>query len=462
MSDPHGSWTTDRKPPWVIAYFNAHGMMNPNIPDQFDLSDPVHQYPTLEIFSVPGNGYVQGFMSILKKESLPKERSNWHNLGVDMVLPTVLRSAAVESMESMKSRGAAVPVDVAQTVFVNAQEKMKQLYHLAGLYDELSGAGGFSRLARPYDNHFFQFFQNEDEVKRDRAITSADQRQVRQLPKRQSAHDEVHSNPEAYGWWIVSTNIGILKYLSLDAISDDAIQGYEINTDKSKEPFLPPEKIQSINMVSRRGTQPLGASYWINTIDRLDMTGIDNGEVEKARSLMAIGNLWRTRVSSLHEILQIFKVINLKGLQSGVGPLHLKILSTTCRIIDPDLRFRNPQIYHELVQHFPPPCPAPVKPQKLGWCQWFRERFLPKQISRYSAAQALAEDSENIAEEAAAGYALDYASARAVKDQAAVAAEGSTSKRSKPGGGTKRKRSKYTRKPRTRKRKYTQRRRYRR
>ena len=365
------NWTTDGKPPVCFVYYNVHGAIWPYI----DKGLPPPQKGTygidLQIFSTIGDKYIESYTGIIKKmEGHPE----FNGKGIDRCFLSMLRRVVTTKV-------AGTPEGDPDKTFNAVTEEAKKMYEAAGIHFD---SDDFKFVLNPDTPHYFQLFQNVEEVVRKKP------KGRKSLPLRAAAGDLVSSTLNDYGVWIFYTNIRLLKELSLEMISDKKLEAESINKDQEGYPvkrdnlFLPSELTNSINMVSRRNNKPIGAVYWIDAIQHIGpMNKEGGGEDAKTRAIVAIGNLWKTRVTTLHEVLSIFAPFNQKGVELGLKPLELKMLSTTCRVLRSGFSFpRTDQPLKEddmwSSQEFqgkspsPSPSPSPPPPQDSLWRRLYR------------------------------------------------------------------------------------------
>lgn len=362
------NWTTDGKPPVCLVYYNVHGAIWSDI----DKGLPPPQKGTygidLQIFSTIGNKYIESFTGIIKKM---KDHPEFNGKGIDRCFLSMLRRV---------SKNVAISSDGEPDVIFNAvTDEAKNMYQAADIHFD---SDDFKFVLNPDTPHYFQLYQNVEEVVRKKP------KGRKSMPLRAAAGDLVPSTLNDYGVWMFYTNVTLLKFLSLEMISDTKLQAESINKDQeghSVKPdnlFLPSELTNSINMVSRRNNKPIGAVYWISAIQNIGPMNKE-GEDAKTRAIVAIGNLWKTRVTTLHEILSIFAPFHQKGVELGLKPLELKMLSTTCRVLRSGFSFpRTDQPLEEDAmwssQEFQPkgpipsPSPSPPPTQDSLWRRLYR------------------------------------------------------------------------------------------
>jgi hypothetical protein len=289
---------------------------------------------------------------------------------------------------------------------------------------------------------------------------------MKELPLRAAAAgDKLSSTQNDYGVWVFFTNLRIFKdgNLSLQSFTDEALSIETVNRPRKDHTvnhdnlFLPSELTKSINMVSRANNKPIGAVNWIRAIESIGpMSEAD--EIAKIRAITAIGNLWKTRVTTLHEILDIFAPFHLKGEELRFSRLKLTMLSTTCRVLrrgfyfprtdkplEDDDRLDSQEFYHGRSSPSPP---RPSPPQESILMRLYH-RFVSKDPERLpdnihdAVSNAMADDDDD-----------DDARAEGTGRSRSPSASGGRSlsaPRSRKGrGGTRRKNSKRTRRRRLR------------
>jgi hypothetical protein len=308
----------------------------------------------LEIFSTIGDKNVESFTGIIKKM---KSHPEYNDKGIDRCLPSMLRRV---------SRAGGEPDKVFQAVTHDA----KDMYKAAGIY---ISPDDFTFVKNPDTPNYFQLYPNKEEVIRIKP------KGRRELPQRVAAGDKLSSTLNDYGVWIFYTNVVLLKSLSLEMITDETLKAEPVNKDRtgrvvpSDNLFLPSELTNSINMVSRANNKPIGAVNWISAIKDIGPIMNEAGEIAKIRAITAIGNLWKTRVTTLHEILGIFAPFHLKGLDLKFQALKVTMLSTTCRGLRSEFHFpRDDRVLRERAlwdsQEFyrgrSSPSPSPPPPQQ--------------------------------------------------------------------------------------------------
>jgi hypothetical protein len=355
-------WTTDGKPPVCHVYYNAHGAiwqddgLPPPQTGTYDID--------LGIFSTIGNKCIESVTGIIKDmEGHPE----FHGKGIDRCFLSMLRRVT--------RKVAGTPHGNPDEIFNAVTEEAKKMYAAAGIHFDKDE---FKFVSNPDTPHYFQLYQNKEEVFRTKPKGS----KSRQL--RAAAGDLVSSTLNDYGVWIFFTNLKIFENLSLQSFTEETLKLEPVNrmAVSHENLFLPSELTNSINMVSRKNNKPIGAVNWINAIQ--DIGPMDEkGEDAKTRAIVAIGNLWKTRVTTLHEILSIFAPFQQKGVELGFQNLKLKMLSTTCRVLRSGFSFPRTdeplkEAYLWNSQEFdrdnssPSPSPSPPPPQHSLLTRLFR------------------------------------------------------------------------------------------
>jgi len=301
------SWTTDGKDPIIVWHGNAHGATNNLNNQRQHKHERKHTPMVVDGFAIAGNENQCGFMDKVNplNGSLHPE---FKGKGIDYCIPELLTSIFLDCEEKKLDPN---------TCFDTAIHKVMNLYHDAGLYQHLNKNGGFKQMTDPTLYHYYQLFANPGE--NDRGETGR--------PMRAAAGDAKHSQSEIYGIWIVYTNIELLKHLSLTYIR--SLLGVR------EHPFLPPEELNRINMAGRKNRTPIGALYWMNAIRDLEkydsLTPGNEIKTSRIRALIALNNLWKTRLTNLHDILDIFTPFNIVGRNVGINPIRVRTIDVTCR-----------------------------------------------------------------------------------------------------------------------------------
>lgn len=298
--------------------------------------------------------------------------------GIDRCLPSMLRRV---------SRKVAAERDVNPgAIFGAVIHEAEEMYKAAEI--DIS-PDDFTFVANPDTPTYFQLYQNRVEAFRDKPTG------MKELPLRAAAAgDKLSSTQNDYGVWVFYTNVELLKSLSLEMISDDTLKVAEVNRPRNghrvpdNNLFLPSELTKSINMVSRANNKPIGAVNWIRAIESIGPMDEAAGETAKIRAITAIGNLWKTRVTTLHEILDIFAPFHLKGRELGFPPLKLTMLSTTCRVLRRGFHFprtdkpleeddvwESQEFYHGRRS----PSPPPPSPSQESFLMRLYHRFVSKE-----------------------------------------------------------------------------------
>jgi len=370
------NWTTDGGPPVCFVYYNAHGAIRPDSDNGLPRPQTGTNGMDLSIFSTIGDKYSESFTGIIKTM---KDHPEYVGKGIDRCLPSMLRRV---------SRNVAAESGVnPDAIFGAVIDEAKKMYEAAEIH---ISPDDFRSVTNPDTPTYFQLYQNRVEAFRDKPTG------MKELPLRAAAAgDKLSSTQNDYGVWVFYTNLKIFKdgNLSLDTITEDALIHERVNR-HSKNPdnlFLPSELTKSINMVSRANNKPIGAVNWIHAIESIGPMREAAGERAKIRAITAIGNLWKTRVTTLHEILDIFAPFHLKGEELGFPPLKLTMLSTTCRVLrrgfhfpstdktlpDDDL-WDSQEFYHGRRSPSPPPAP----PSQESILMRLYHRFVSKEPER--------------------------------------------------------------------------------
>ncbi len=314
------NWTTDGGPPVCFVYYNAHGAIRPDSDNGLPRPQTGTNGMDLSIFSTIGDKNDESFTGIIKKM---KDHPEYVGKGIDRCLPSMLRRV---SRKVAAESG--VNPDAIFGAVINEAKKMYQAAEIEISPDD------FTFVTNPDTPTYFQLYQNRVEAFRDKPTG------MKELPLRAAAAgDKLSSTLNDYGVWVFYTNVELLKSLSLEMISDETLKLAEVNRPRNghrvpdNNLFLPSELTKSINMVSRANNKPIGAVNWIRAIKGIGPMDEAAVETAKIRAITAIGNLWKTRVTTLHEILDIFAPFHLKGRELGFPPLKLTMLSTTCRVL---------------------------------------------------------------------------------------------------------------------------------
>jgi hypothetical protein len=301
------SWTTDGKDPIIVWHGNAHGATNNLANQQKHKHEIKHTLMNVNGFAIAGNENQCGFMDKVK---LPPGHSHpeFNGKGIDYCIPELLTSIFLDCEKKNLDPN---------TCFDTAVHQVMRLYQDAGLYQHLRKNGGFRYMTHPTLYHYYQLFANPGE--NDRGETGR--------PMRAAAGDAKHSQSEIYGIWILYTNIRALKKLSMTYIHS--------LPDFREHPFLPPQAMNRINMAGRKYRSPIGALYWMNAIRDLkiydSLTPDNEIKISRIRALIALNNLWKTRLTNLHDILDIFTPFNLVGMMLGVPAIRVRTIDVTCR-----------------------------------------------------------------------------------------------------------------------------------
>ena len=305
LDDERKHWTTNGGPPIIVWHANSHGARNR--PENRD-KEYEKKKTEMEVdgFAIAGNEKQCGLMGVVKVAGYDRH-PEFNGKGIDYCIPELLTSIFSDcEKKNLDPNGC----------FDKAIHEVKILYQQAGLYQALFEKGGFRPMTDPTLYHYYQFFANPGENERPSGLLM-----------RSSAGDARYSQSEIYGLWIIYTNITALEHLSLTYIR--SLLGVR------EHPFLPPEVMNRINMAGRKNKTPIGALYWMDAIR--DLAKYDSltpgGEINKSRTraLTALNNLWKTRRTNLHDILDIFTPFNQIGMKMGIKPIRVRTIDVTCR-----------------------------------------------------------------------------------------------------------------------------------
>ena len=428
------NWTTDGGPPVCLVYYNVHGAIRPDSDNGLPPPQTGTNGMDLSIFSTIGDKNSESFTGIITKM---EDHPEYNKKGIDRCLPSMLRRVSRKVAASSGGK----PDDIFQAAIGEA----KEMYEAAGIH---ISPGDFTFVTNPDTPTYFQLYPNKEEVIRIKP------KGRRELPLRAAAAgDKLSSTLNDYGIWMFYTNVELLKSLSLEMISDETLRVEPVNRLHTGDPvpddnlFLPSELTNSINMVSRANNKPIGAANWIRAIE--DIGPMDEaGETAKIRAITAIGNLWKTRVTTLHEILDIFAPFHLKGEESGFQRLKLTMLSTTCRVLrrgfhfprtdktlEEDYVWKSQEFYHGSSSPSPPR-PRSSPPQESVLMRLYH-RFISKEPERLPG---------NIDEAVSNAMADDDGYAALAEGTGRSRSRSASRSRSQGGrrGGTRRKNSKRT------------------
>lgn len=331
--DMYAPFTSDGNDPYVVWFVNAHGAMNdvkksprPNEDKSTDID--IHAY------SIAGNENQCGLMDVVQPQKKHEEFSNFSGKGIDFCIPSVLRSVYYDGKKK------STPVFDSHNAAI---QKVKNLYlHTNPIYRRLVESGGFQVMTHPTRYHEYQLY----------GYTTEYSRRTSKRPMRTAANDTKLSDKMIYGVWLVSTNITILEPLALTSISDDELKSRKENESikKGNTLYMPPEVMNRINMASRRDGIPLGAEFWAEAIVALknqyggldSHDGTNRDRMQRIRARTALDNLWKTRTTSSHDIIDIFTPFNEVGKKLGFAPLSMYTIDVTCRSNVGELEPPNP------------------------------------------------------------------------------------------------------------------------
>ena len=310
------TWTSDEKEPYIFWHVNSHGSMN-DIKKQ-------HKYEEKETdmdvraFSIAGNQNQCGWATILHKDIPHYQHYECSGKGIDFCIPSVERIV----LSNRKKKGGDI-----KDAYQAAITKVKELYFNTKTYYRIFESGGFEQMHKPTLYHEYQLYGNPGEN------TRPDSR--KRLPKRASAGDKKVSDKMIYGVWVVCTNIKILEPLALTSISDDELKRLSVNKGrKNSNLYLPPELMNPLNMASRKDRMPLGASKWMKAIDELKKEGNSTDQYLRKlriRARTVLENMWKTQMTNLHDIIDIFEPFNATGKQLNFPPIKLYSIDISCR-----------------------------------------------------------------------------------------------------------------------------------
>ena len=307
LDNLRAKWTIDKKRPVIFWIGNAHGAMNdqtkPPAPNELKKTDM-----DVKGFAIAGNGNQCGLMGLVNLEPYEAKYSEFNGKGIDYCIPALLTSLFYDCKQQEEGG-----MDLEKCYGIGIT-KVIRLYQRAGHYFTILRAGGFQPMRYPTRYHYYQLTPNPKENERESG-----------LPQRAAAGDARYSQSELYGIWILYTNIDLLYALSLTSNSSS----------RGKSLLLPPKLLNRTNMAGRKNRTPIGALHWMNAIH--DLAKYDSltpgGEINKSRTraLTALNNLWKTRQTNLHDILDIFTPFNIIGMGLGLDPIMVRTIDVTCR-----------------------------------------------------------------------------------------------------------------------------------
>lgn len=221
-----------------------------------------------------------------------------------------------------------------------ALHKVKNLYlHANNIFHQIHKDEGFEVMNEPTLYHEYQLYGNPGEGSRDYPRKYSINHSRKRLLKRAAAGDIKISDKMIYGVWLVCTNIIELEPLALTSITDSELRRFRVNTNRHPNNlFLPPELLNGLNMASRNYGRPLGGAKWKKAIDALTEyfprnSSPSNNKVMKmrVRARTALENLWKTRKTNSHDIIDIFAPFNETGKRLGYPPLKMYTIDVSCR-----------------------------------------------------------------------------------------------------------------------------------
>lgn len=373
------NWTTDGNPPVCHVYYNVHGAIRPGSDNGLPPPQTITNGMELKIFSTIGDKNVESFTGIIKKM---KGHPEFKDKGIDRCLPSMLRRVSRKVAASSSGQP--------DVIFQAVTEEAREMYKAAEIH---ISHDDFTFVTNPDTPNYFQLYPNKEEVIRIKP------KGRRELPQRVAAGDKLSSTLNDYGIWIFYTNVNLLKSLSLEMITDETLRVEPVNRPRNGHQvpddnlFLPSELTNSINMVSRANNKPIGAVNWISAIENIGPMD-EAGEIAKIRAITAIGNLWKTRVTTLHEILGIFAPFHLKGRDLGFPALKVTMLSTTCRGLRSGFHFpRDDKELRESAvwesQEFDRGRSSPSPPPQESFLRRLYHRFISKEPEPVSIDEAV-------------------------------------------------------------------------
>ena len=310
------TWTSDGKAPYIFWHVNSHGAMNDT--KKSHKHDKKETDMTVRAYSIAGNQNQSGWAAILSETIPLDDHYECRGKAIDFCIPSVERIV----WSDRKAKG--YDIDRAYNVTIR---KVKNLYFYTNTFERIQEKGGFEVMDNPTLYHEYQLHGNEGENTRSNSR--------KRLPKRAAAGDIKVSDKMIYGIWVVCTNIKVLEPLALTSITDEELSRVKENKGRpSNHLFLPPELMNRLNMASRQNRMPLGAVNWMKAIDDLKKNYFTSDqELRKLRirARTALENLWKTRKTNSHDIIDIFAPFNQTGKQLGHLPLTLYSIDGSCR-----------------------------------------------------------------------------------------------------------------------------------
>lgn len=317
-ADEEINWTTDGKPPYICWHVNAHGSMNDHRHSDAIPNDKKQTDMDVRAFSIAGNGNQFGLMGVVSDIPVHgHEDYECNKKAIDYAIPSVLRKVFYAAKQNDGDRNNTYNVAI---------KKVRVLYFHAGLFHDLQKEGGFEVMEDPTRFHYYQLHGNKGENTR--------QSSNLKLPKREAAGDMKLSDQMIYGLWVVDTNITVLQDLALTSITDEELRILPEN--RKGDPthlFLPPKLLNRLNMASRSNGEPLGGVWWTRVLTGLNKYDHLDSKLKelRVRAINALGNIWRTRKTNSHDIIDIFTPFSEIGKKLGNNPLKLYTIDVSCR-----------------------------------------------------------------------------------------------------------------------------------
>ena len=310
------TWTSDGEAPYIFWHVNSHGAMNDTKKTHKHEEKGTDMY--IRAYSIAGNQNQCGWAAILSETIPPDDHYECRGKAIDFCIPSVERIVWYDR----KKKG--YDTDIAYNAAI---QKVKNLYFYTNTFERIRDNDGFKVMDNPKLYHEYQLHGNEGENTRSNSR--------KRLPKRAAAGDIKVSDKMIYGIWVVCTNIKVLEPLALTYITDKKLSMVKENKGRPyNHVFLPPELMNRLNMASRQNRMPLGAVNWMKAIDDLKKNyfPIDQ-ELRKlrVRARTALENLWKTRKTNSHDIIDIFAPFHETGKRLGYPPLKMYTIDVSCR-----------------------------------------------------------------------------------------------------------------------------------
>ena len=320
-------WTSDGKAPYIFWHVNSHGAMNDHrltIEHGKKITDM-----DIHAFSIPGNKNQNGFASIVSgfhNNQNHDEPYECNGKAIDFCIPSVERIVFYDGKKNKR--------DIWGT-YNTAYHKVKNLYlHANNIFHQIHKDEGFEVMNEPTLYHEYQLYGNPGEGSRDYPREYSINHSRKRLPKRAAAGDIKISDKMIYGVWLVCTNIIELEPLALTYITNSELRGLRVNKNRHRNNlFLPPELLNGLNMASRNYGRPLGGAKWKKAIDALTEYFPSDQELRKLRirARTALENLWKTRKTNSHDIIDIFAPFHETGKRLGYPRLKMYTIDVSCR-----------------------------------------------------------------------------------------------------------------------------------